>query len=214
LVRSLPAAAPCHIPKYDEAACAAVKANWDNANWRARQPGAYQDAAWENGDEPCYVDGPQNVTCQQGLVPYYTAVVLNVEDIQAAVIFAKNNHLRTRIKGVRADTRRKSSGKGSFGIQTIHMKGIAFEDNFIPTACKVPTQKAVTAADAHGVTVVGDGCSSVGAAGGWALGGGHSHLTRLYGLGVDNILQFSVVTADGRARVVNPCQNRDLFWAL
>ncbi|KDQ10549.1 hypothetical protein BOTBODRAFT_190389 [Botryobasidium botryosum FD-172 SS1] len=226
LVRSLPPAAPCHIPNYDEVACAAVKANWASASWRARQPGAYQDTAWENGDEPCYVDGPQNATCRQGLVPYYTAVVLSVEDIQAAVIFAKDNHLRTRIKGASHDFLGKSSGKGSFGIQTIHMKGITFKDSFVPTACNVPAQKAVSVAagelfsdlykatDARGVTIVGGGCTSVGAAGGWALGGGHSHLTPLYGLGVDNILQFSVVTADGRARVVNQCQNPDLFWAL
>ncbi|KDQ13500.1 hypothetical protein BOTBODRAFT_369409 [Botryobasidium botryosum FD-172 SS1] len=226
LVRSLPPAAPCHVPYYDAEACAAVQANWSQENWRSDQPGAYQDTAWENGDGPCYVDGPKNVTCQQGLVPYYTAAVQSLEDIQVAVDFARDNSLRTRIKGAAHDYLGKSSGKGSFAIQTIHMKGITFEDNFVPAACDVPAQKAVTvaagehfydlykAADAHGVVVVGGGCSGVGAAGGWPLGGGHSLLSPQYGLGVDNVLQFTVVTADGKSRTVNECENSDLFWAM
>ncbi|KDQ07937.1 hypothetical protein BOTBODRAFT_38376 [Botryobasidium botryosum FD-172 SS1] len=226
LIRSLPAAAACHDPYYDAAACDAIRTNWTDPNWRSDTPGAYQDTAWENGDEPCYIDGPQNVTCQQGLVPYYTAAVQSVEDIQAAVRFAKDNKLRTRIKGAAHDYLGKSSGKGSFAIQTIRLKGITFDDGFIPSECDVPAEKAVTvaageywydvykAADAHNSTIVGGACTSVGAAGGWALGGGHSLLSPQYGLGVDNILQFSVVTADGETKVVNQCQNADLFWAM
>ncbi|KDQ14445.1 hypothetical protein BOTBODRAFT_66050 [Botryobasidium botryosum FD-172 SS1] len=217
LVRSLPSAAPCHIPYYDAETCVTVKANWGNAERRSQQPGAYQDLIWEDGDEPCYIDEPADVTCQQGLVPYYTAVVQSVEDVQAAVNFARDNSLRTRIKGASHDF---------FGIQTIHMKGIIFEDSFVPAACDVAAQRAVTvaagesfsdlykAADAHGVTVIGGGCFNVGAGGGWPIGGGHSFLSPHYGLGVDYILQFSVVTADGEARVVNECQDPDLFWAM
>ena len=29
-----------------------------------------------------------------------------------------------------------------------------------------------------------------------------------------DVLQFKVVTLDGQTRVVNECQNPDLFWAL
>ncbi|KDQ07936.1 hypothetical protein BOTBODRAFT_192090 [Botryobasidium botryosum FD-172 SS1] len=226
LVRSLPPAAPCHVPYYNATACAAVRANWSSASWRSDQPGAYQDTAWENGDEPCYIDGAQNVTCQQGLVPYYTAVVQSVQDIQTAVSFARDNKLRTRIKGAAHDYLGKSSGKGSFAIQTIHMKGITFDDNFIPTGCDASAHKAVTVAagehwadvyreaDARNVTVVGGAAITVGAAGGWPLGGGHSFLSPQYGLGVDNIIQFSAVTADGETKIINECQNSDLFWAM
>jgi hypothetical protein len=42
------------------------------------------------------------------------------------------------------------------------------------------------AADEHGVIVVGGSSYSVGAAGGWILGGGHSSLSPQYGLGVDS----------------------------
>ncbi|KDQ14470.1 hypothetical protein BOTBODRAFT_342903 [Botryobasidium botryosum FD-172 SS1] len=226
LVRSLPPAAPCHSSYFDADACSTARNNWENATWRAIQPGAYQDTAWENGDEPCYIDDTIEAPCQQGHVPYYTAVVGSVEDVQAAVKFARDNKLATRVKGASHDYLGRSSGSGTFSIQTINLKGIAFYDSFVPSGCRVSPQNAVTvaaghhftdvykAADAHGRTVLGGATSSVGAAGGWALGGGHSFLSPQYGLGVDNILQFAVVTVDGRAQIANQCQNADLFWAL
>jgi len=59
------------------------------------------------------------------------------------------------------------------------------------------------------------GQGSVGAAGGWALGGGYNGaLSGKLGLGVDNILEFEVVTPDGERLVANEYQNKDLYWAL
>jgi hypothetical protein len=87
------------------------------------------------------------------------------------------------------------------------------------------------AANATGVVVVGGSCPSVGAAGGWVLGGGHSSLSPQYGLGVDSkhipnftisswshmvsdVLEFEIVTPDGNVRTANKYQEEDLFWAL
>ncbi|KAJ7610291.1 hypothetical protein DFH06DRAFT_1346069 [Mycena polygramma] len=55
---------------------------------------------------------------------------------------------------------------------------------------------------------------TVGAAGGWLLGGGHSVLSPFYGLGVDNALQFSVVLPNASFVTANRYQNPDIFWAL
>ncbi|XP_024523703.1 uncharacterized FAD-linked oxidoreductase ARB_02478 [Selaginella moellendorffii] len=56
--------------------------------------------------------------------------------------------------------------------------------------------------------------SSLSAAGGFVQGGGHGPLSRTFGYAVDNTLELKVVTADGRVRVANQCQNPELFWAL
>lgn len=32
---------------------------------------------------------------------------------------------------------------------------------------------------------------------GWSTGGGHGRLTKLYGLGVDNIVEIDLITVDG-----------------
>lgn len=45
-------------------------------------------------------------------------------------------------------------------------------------------------------------------------GGGHSILSPNFGLGIDRVVEFKVVTPDGQYRVANECQNEDLFWAL
>jgi hypothetical protein len=52
------------------------------------------------------------------------------------------------------------------------------------------------AADAHNVTVVGGAALSVGAAGGWAMGGGHSPLSHKYGLGVDSAFRSLVSSCE------------------
>ena len=45
-------------------------------------------------------------------------------------------------------------------------------------------------------------------------GGGHSSLSPLHGLAVDNLLEADIVTADGTLVTANSCTNADLFWAL
>jgi FAD/FMN-containing dehydrogenase len=39
-------------------------------------------------------------------------------------------------------------------------------------------------------------------------------LTASYGLGVDQVLQFKVILANGELVTANKCQYTDLFWAL
>ncbi len=50
--------------------------------------------------------------------------------------------------------------------------------------------------------------------GGLTLGGGVGHLSRKYGLTIDNLLEADMVLADGTFVTVNAKQNTDLFWAI
>ncbi|MCJ7715052.1 MAG: FAD-binding oxidoreductase [Anaerolineales bacterium] len=50
--------------------------------------------------------------------------------------------------------------------------------------------------------------------GGLTLGGGVGHLSRKYGLTIDNLLEADMVLADGSFVTVNAHQNTDLFWAI
>ncbi|CAE6527505.1 unnamed protein product [Rhizoctonia solani] len=226
LIAPRPPAWPCHDPDYNEAACNEVKSNWESSLWRANQAGAMQDPVWESPG--CDIYTPRNVSCSQGFVPAYSVVALNGSDVSKAVSFARKYKLKLVIKNTGHDYLGRSSGAGSFSIWTRNLKGIKFTNAFIPDGCpKYETAvPAVTigaaehwidvykAANDHNVTVVGGATRTVGAAGGWVQGGGHSPLGALYGMGVDNALQFTVVKSDGEIVTANSCQNKDLFWAL
>jgi FAD/FMN-containing dehydrogenase len=49
---------------------------------------------------------------------------------------------------------------------------------------------------------------------GWLLGGGHGPLTQSYGMGVDQLLQATLVTPTGEILTASACENTELFYAL
>ncbi|MFI5733381.1 FAD-binding oxidoreductase [Kribbella sp. NPDC051587] len=67
--------------------------------------------------------------------------------------------------------------------------------------------------DKHGRSLPTGTCPTVGVAG-LTLGGGMGIHTRAWGLTCDRLVGMSVVTADGKARVINTKSDPDLFWAL
>jgi FAD/FMN-containing dehydrogenase len=60
----------------------------------------------------------------------------------------------------------------------------------------------------------GGTCPTVGVVGGYPQGGSHSMLSSQYGMGSINVLEWGVVTVDGRHLVATPEKNDDLYWAL
>jgi len=78
----------------------------------------------------------------------------------------------------------------------------------------IQVEEAYVAARAYNFLVVGGDCDTVGVAGGYLQGGGHSALSSLYGLGSDHVLEWEVVDGTGRLLRATPHQNQDLYWAL
>jgi hypothetical protein len=117
----------------------------------------------------------------------------------------------------------KSTGKGALALWTHNLKSIDLMDDYKSPAYKGPAMKigaGVIAAEAyleahnHGYRVVGGTCPTVGLAGGYTQGGGHSLLSGIYGLGADNVLEWEIVTTGGKYITATPTENEDLYWAL
>lgn len=74
--------------------------------------------------------------------------------------------------------------------------------------------QAYEALGSQGYRIVGGSCPSVGIAGGYTPGGGHSLLNTKYGMAADNVLEWEVITAGGDHLFASPTSNSDLYWAL
>ncbi|KAI0669873.1 FAD-binding domain-containing protein [Trametes maxima] len=236
LIHPLPPASPCYPISCPSGDCNEVHRLWSDAGWRANQSGAMQGAVFEtyltkNGTiDACFMNTTLDVPCTQGSVPVVGVDARNEADVQAAVLFAASHNLRLVVKNTGHDLFGRSTARGSLIIWTHSMKNITFHDKFTPAGADkaetydysitlgagVQWQEAYEAVDAKNRVLVGGLApgGTVGAAGGWILGGGHSILSPSFGLGVDNVLQFTVVTSDGKRHIANAHQNADLFFAL
>jgi hypothetical protein len=116
----------------------------------------------------------------------------------------------------------KSTGANALSIWTHNLKNITLL-NYKDTHYQGPAFKllagvqvveAYAAADAHGMVVVGGDCPTVGVAGGYLQGGGHSPLSSLLGMAADQTLEWEVVDGRGRFLKASRSENADLYWAL
>ncbi|GAB1215628.1 hypothetical protein ATERTT37_004820 [Aspergillus terreus] len=231
LVPVRPVAAVCHPAEADSDACKIVTEQWTNSTWRASQPGAVQwenFEAWPEHNESCYIENPPNVSCGQGRISLYSARVQSAAHIQKAVRFAKQRNIRLAVKNSGHCFLGRSAAVESLQILTHDMKGIELVDDFLPAGAPadaregpavtidagVSLREMYTAVGAANRTVVGGSSFTVGAAGGYVQGGGHSLLGPLKGMASDNALEFTIVTAEGDLITANQYQNGDLFWAL
>lgn len=150
-----------------------------------------------------------------------------VSDIQAGLEFASTKGVALVVKNTGHDYKGRSSAPGSLSLWTHNLQpDPVLTDAFTPEGCSASAGKAVTYGagqqweglyefgEANGVYLVGGADLTVGAAGGWVLGGGHSFLSPSHGLGVDNVLEMQAVLPNGTLITANRCQNQDMFFAL
>ncbi|KAL2817770.1 hypothetical protein BJX63DRAFT_384826 [Aspergillus granulosus] len=229
LVAVRPIVDVCHH-EIESEACHSVQALLSNSTWRAAQPGAVQWRNWESWperDEYCYIE-TLDKPCGQGRISLYSTIATSAADIQESVRFAKRHNLRLAIKNSGHCFLGRSTAPESLQIQTSGMKDISFVEDFTPKGAPkgrsegpavtikagVALQELYAALGEKGRIAVAGASHTVGAAGGYVQGGGHSFLGPWKGMASDNALQFTVVTADGDLVIANDYQNRDLFWAL
>ncbi|TAN07021.1 MAG: FAD-binding oxidoreductase [Rhodanobacteraceae bacterium] len=184
---------------------------------------------------PYYILNHANLTQTSGWADAWTSrpsayavAAKSAADVAAAVSFAREHKLRLVVKGAGHSYQGTSDAPDSLLIWTHPMDEIALHDAFVPQGCagKIAPQPAVSVGAGQiwgrvydavtpwgGRYVQGGGCLTVGVAG-LVASGGFGSWSKQYGTAAANLLEAEVVTADGKVRIVNACNDPDLFWAL
>src|SRR6188508_2241873 len=140
---------------------------------------------------------------------------VDTADVIASVNYARANDMVTAIRGGGHNGAGLSTCDDGIVIDLSRMKGIRVD----PSARTVRVEAGCTggemdhATHAFGLATPSGTVSTTGMAG-LTLGGGIGHLTRPFGLTIDNLLEADVVLADGRFVTANEKQHADLYWAL
>ncbi|KAJ3492527.1 hypothetical protein NLG97_g5329 [Lecanicillium saksenae] len=237
LIKITPYGAPCYEATYDAQQCLSLAKSKSNLQFRDSLPAAVMYTNWEQSadlkgcpvpDLPADGSAPPPVKkiCDLGAMSNYVVNATGVDDIVASVKWAAKYNLRFRVKNTGHCYTGRSSGEGSFAVWTAHLNDAEVVRGFVPKGTRCAPQDVISAGpavnveglykfgSANGLTTIGGFTQTVGATGGYLLGGGTGPLGPKYGLGVDNVVQFQVVLADGSQQIVNEALNADLFWAL
>lgn len=220
LVATVPIGSPCHDPNYDAAACAALKASWYTPEPHLDSSSSVMQTYFAN--QTCDPFTATSKPCLLGNYVNYAVDVSSSDQVIAAVNFSRDNNIRFVIRNTGHDYLGRSTGAGALSVWTHHLNDIEYQDWSSPTyqgpafkiGAGVVGYQILEAASAKGLVVVSGECPTVGLAGGYTQGGGHSALSTNFGLGADNTLEFEVVTAAGKLVTASRTENADLFWAL
>ncbi|KAG6864277.1 hypothetical protein C0993_009051, partial [Termitomyces sp. T159_Od127] len=144
------------------------------------------------------------------------AFVRDEEDVRAALRYARDSGLSIAIRGGGHSPAGASSSEGGLVIdlsrylnsvkvdaekRVIHVGGGALWDVVDKEAIK------------YGLATVGGTVNHTGV-GGLILGGGYGWLSPEHGLAIDNLVQATVVTADGSVLIASDKENPDLFFGI
>ena len=159
--------------------------------------------------------------------------VSSIEDIQKGLRCAQNMNRTLVIKNTGHDWKGRGGAPHSLALWTHNLQSsstpsvpIVLSPKFKPFNCDNHPEETVfhfaageqwggayEFAEENNLAVVGGTCPTVGIAG-WIHGGGHSPLSPIYGLGVDNVRQIEIVTPQGELLIANECTEQDLFFAV
>jgi FAD/FMN-containing dehydrogenase len=150
-----------------------------------------------------------------GVVPRAVAQPIDAADVQRAIRFTVAHDIPVRARSGGHSYAGYSTLSNGVVVDLRRLNSITVDKRAGTATVGAGAQLIdVSAALARaGATLPAGSCPSVGIAG-VTLGGGFGLASRKFGLTADNLLGATIVTADGRLRVVNGHTDVDLLWAL
>lgn len=151
-------------------------------------------------NQSCDPFSDRSIPCTLGNYVSYSVKATEAEDVISALEFAKAENIRVLVRNTGHDFLGRSTGAGALAIWTQSLKSITFGDwsdeNYtgpsVTVGAGVMGNELLEAVNKQGMTVVSGECATVGLAGGFTQGGGHSVLSTAFGLGADQALSYEV----------------------
>lgn len=166
-------------------------------------------------EDPAYEEARKVYNGMINRRPRLIVMCSDVPDVVAATRMARASELRVSIRGGGHNAAGLGVCDGGMVIDLSRINDVRVDPStgtvLVGAGCKWSDVDRAT--HAFGLAVPSGIISSTGVAG-LTLGGGMGHLSRKYGLTIDNLLSVSLVLADGGFVVANADENPDLFWAV
>ncbi|KAH9907321.1 FAD binding domain-containing protein [Xylariomycetidae sp. FL2044] len=226
LLDTTPLSSPCYsnYGNADASKCDDITSKWSSDSMiHTNDPTCINAILYQGTTCVPHTINPYLTNCTLGSYPTLSVNVSTVAQIQLGINMARNLNLRLVVKNTGSDYNAKSTGAGALSLWTHNMKDIKFYEDYEEGSYKGPAFKmgagvqsfeGYEAAQQANVTILGGEARTIGLAGGYILGGGHSPLSSVYGMASDQVLSMEIVTADGRFVTASEASNPDLFWAL
>ncbi|KAL2866045.1 FAD-dependent oxidoreductase [Aspergillus lucknowensis] len=221
LIATVPLGKPCHDPTYNAAECDILREKWTLPELHYVTSSSIMAPWFANGS--CDPFHPIEKPCTLDNYIVYAVNVSKPEHVSKAIKFTEQHNIRLVVRNTGHDYNGKSTGANALGVWMHNLKDIEIKDwedsryngKAIKMGAGVQGFEAYAAADAQGLEVVGGECPTVGVAGGYTQGAGHSALASVHGLAADQVLQWEVI--DGTGEFITATRDNDysdLFWAL
>jgi FAD/FMN-containing dehydrogenase len=139
----------------------------------------------------------------------------NVADVMTCVNFCRDNRILVAIRGGGHNGGGLGMCDDGIVIDMSLMRGVRVDmkTNTVRAEGGALLGDLDHATQAFGKAVP-SGIFSTTGVGGLTLGGGIGHLSRAYGLTIDNLLEVDIVLANGRLVTASEKDNAELFWAI
>lgn len=136
-----------------------------------------------------------------------------VTDVVAAVRYARHTGLGIAVQSTGHGV--VSAADGALLIVTAGLKDVQIDEGMATARVEAGVRwgEVLEKAQRAGLAPLLGSSPNVGVMG-YTLGGGMGWLARKYGMALDSVLAFEVVTPDGRLLHVSARENAELFWGL
>lgn len=166
-------------------------------------------------NDPLYNSARQEFNTFFNKFPLVIVFAKETQDVINAIRWARYNGVPLRMRSGRHNYEGLSALNGGLIIDVSEMKQLEInrKKGTVTLQTGLRNVEIIEELGSQGLVVPPGLCPTPGIAG-VTSGGGHSSLSRPWGLVIDNLLEAEMVDADGCVLHASADRNSDLFWAL